>query len=468
MSHFVASNRRWIFGALLIALAGVFFFATSNPLDAGAAPPVLEVLNDGTGQWQLRWKTNPGFQYELQQSENLCDWTVAAGSPYEATGEMLAIDLLPAGQRGFYRVLDLGPIKLDREVEVYFSVPGPTGAEEDLTLEEKVKELLALAKPGSEVLAAVYTWSRTTMADAFIEAYQRGVDVRLIIGSDYPAVTKLQQSLRSGRVLVCRDAEGTPNGCHGGRINHNKFFLFSELADGSRDVVVQSSANLTFTQIRFANNMVIIRNDTGLYNDYHMYWNDLYRERDDLDYYREGEDDGFVQAYFFPRSEGNGSTGENDTVVEILDELGVGPEGQIHVAMAFWSNARVAIANRLAALDSAGTEVRVILNAEEAGANVVAALVGGGVEVIHFPFVHSKYLLVDHGIGRLRERLVFTGSHNYTSPALRSNDEVLLRLRDDAVYDAFSADWEAMSDHPRAGLLSQRILEASATRLSRQ
>lgn len=38
-------------------------------------------------------------------------------------------------------------------------------------------------------------------------------------------------------------------------------------------------------------------------------------------------------------------------------------------------------------------------------------------------------------------RVVFTGSHNWTGPALDSNDETMLRVIDDGVYDAFVADW---------------------------
>ena len=43
--------------------------------------------------------------------------------------------------------------------------------------------------------------------------------------------------------------------------------------------------------------------------------------------------------------------------------------------------------------------------------------------------LHSKYLLVE-GVydGKAGRKLVFTGSHNYTYPALRANDETLLKI----------------------------------------
>jgi phosphatidylserine/phosphatidylglycerophosphate/cardiolipin synthase-like enzyme len=60
--------------------------------------------------------------------------------------------------------------------------------------------------------------------------------------------------------------------------------------------------------------------------------------------------------------------------------------------------------------------------------------------------VHSKYLLVNADYLGRRQRLVWTGSHNYTGPALRGNDEALLKIDDRAVYDAFRANWQRAWD----------------------
>lgn len=418
---------------------------------AAMRPPVLEWVEGGDeSALRLAWDATPGDEYELQESEDLGAWQTVSGYPRQASEDRLHHEFTPVSSRGFFRVVDHGPVAPAPTVEAFFSVAGRTGVEQDLALEEKLKELLRQAEPGSEVLAAFFTWTRETMADAFIEAYQRGVDVRLIVGSDYPAVQKLESSLRQGRVLVCRDAEGVPNGCHGGRINHNKFVLFSQLSDGSRDVVVQSSANLTAPQLRNNNNLVIARHDAGLYNAYHLYWQDLYREVDDLDYYWDTGTDSDRRAYFFPRQEGNGGSGANDTIVEILDEISTAAGTEIHLAMAIWTDARLAIAHRLVALKGAGVSVQVIVNPNNVGQKVLAALEAGGIPVTRFPALHSKYLLIEQNSGRIQARWVLTGSHNYTLPALRSNDEVLLRLHDPDIYDAFLEDWNAIRGHPLA------------------
>lgn len=414
---------------------------------SSAGTPVLERVRAGL---RLTWETQPGNQYDLQESRDLAAWETVEGYPVEADGESLHYTFSPEAGRGFFRVADLGPPVLLPRLDAFFSVAGPTGTEEDLTLEEELQELLRLAEPGSEVLAAVFTWSRGNMADAFIEAHNRGVEVRLIIGSEYQAVRKLEAALPRGRVRICRNSNGDPGGCHGGSINHNKFFLFSKLSDGSKDVVVQSSANLTNLQLRKNNNMVVIRNDAELYNAYHIYWHDLYREMENLDYYWDTGEDSLSRAWFFPRQEGDGRTGAKDTIVEILDGVRVASDSQIRVAMAIWTDARIGIANRLVALKAEGVDVRVMINPDKTGDKVIAILEAGGVPVIRYPQVHSKYMLIDHGLGRRQERLVYTGSHNYTDPALRSNDETLLRLDEPDIYGAFLQDWNNMRDHPLA------------------
>ncbi|MFE3997007.1 phospholipase D-like domain-containing protein [Streptomyces goshikiensis] len=63
--------------------------------------------------------------------------------------------------------------------------------------------------------------------------------------------------------------------------------------------------------------------------------------------------------------------------------------------------------------------------------------------------IHSKYLLIEGTyLGGAHRKLVFTGSHNYTFPNLRSHDETLLKIDDAAVYDAFAANFESIKAGP--------------------
>ncbi|MDB6068985.1 MAG: hypothetical protein JWL81_156, partial [Verrucomicrobiales bacterium] len=393
------------------------------------------------------WQTLPGHSYQLQETQNLESWPtlLGAGSVAAGFGMSHSVPLGPGSR--FYRILQNEPTTPAQEV--FFSAPGALGTEADLHLERKVMELLDLTPPGASVRAAIYTWTRETMAEAFIEAWQRGVDVRLVVGSEFPAVELLLAAMPD-RVSICRDGAGVANGCQGGRINHNKFLLFSGLSDGSSAVTVQSSANFTDEQLVNSNNLVIIRQDPALHAAYLQYWNDLASRPLNLNYYRTAVGSAGTQVWFFPRAEANGVTGSKDPIVEQLDAIDPIPGGSIRVTMAFWTGSRRAIAQRLAALKKAGMDVGVVTHPQETSAEILQILRAAGVRVILLDPIHSKYLLMDAVQGGVRRRSVFTGSHNYTGPALTENDETLLRLEHPRVFADFTSDWERLAAHPLA------------------
>lgn len=93
-------------------------------------------------------------------------------------------------------------------------------------------------------------------------------------------------------------------------------------------------------------------------------------------------------------------------------------------------------------------DVAVVTHPQETSAEIVQILRLGGVKVVLLGPVHSKYLLMDAVKDEKRQQLVFTGSHNYTGPALTENDETLLRLAHPRVYAAFLADWQRLAAHP--------------------
>lgn len=288
------------------------------------------------------------------------------------------------------------------------------------------------------------------MVDAFVDAHHRGVFVHLILGSDSSAVQTLKEELPDGRVLVCR-RDGEPSGCHGGPINHNKFFLFSELSDGSRNVVVQSSANLTNPQVNTSNNtLVVIREDRALYEAYRHYWHDLSRDIDDLHYGWSAEGSTGTKAYFFPRRWGDSATGEGDPVYDVFDDIDCAQGADVHIGQARWSWARRGIAHKAAELQQQGCSVHVLVRYDFVADGIVDILDEGGVSVTFYPYIHSKYFLID-GVYRGEQRqVVWTGAMNFTSPGLRSNDEAAIKIEDPVIYEAYLQDWEKLSSDPAA------------------
>jgi phosphatidylserine/phosphatidylglycerophosphate/cardiolipin synthase-like enzyme len=422
-----------------------------------ATVPDLAIASLPPDRVRLTWPTRPGRFYDLQRSSNLTTWPASDTIPFESLGTQLSFTDQTRGQQ-FFRLMersgpnpaaDDGPLQ-DAQVEAFFSDIGTDGSKPDTILENAVLSLLDKAAPGSSVRAAIYTWDRQTMADAFVAAHQRGVDVRLIIGSDFPAVQSLISRLPAGHVIQCRNAAGELIGAMGGRINHNKFVLFSDLSGDAREVVLQSSANFTELQLSRNNNLLVFRNRPNLYMAYLRYWNDMATCLPDPAYYRSTGRTTPVTAWFFPRASGNGVTGTDDTILEILSGINTSAGGSIRIAMATWSNMRTAIASRLAALHSAGMDVAVLVNPSETATEVTSILESAGVPLRRYQPVHSKYMTIDAEWQGIRRQLVVTGSHNFTGPALNSNDEIILRLENPKLFDAFLIDWSRLFTSPLA------------------
>jgi phosphatidylserine/phosphatidylglycerophosphate/cardiolipin synthase-like enzyme len=335
--------------------------------------------------------------------------------------------------------------------EVLFSRRPASGAS-DTTIESRLIQLIDAAVPGSRIRVAIFTFTRRGPADALIRAQARGVDVRIVLdggagdgrGSE---VGHLRTGLGTARVRLC-DAPGTS--CVGSGIMHHKTFLFSELGDGSRNVVVQASHNLSTNQLTMHNNAVIVRGDAALFAAYERTWNDLWADDEIANYYRTDDGDTATRVYFFPRVSG-------DTMVSVLDNVRCDRTSRIRVAMAFFTNARIDVARALAARARDGCSVRVVAGDEEipVGSNIASTIRAGGGRLTRYPTterpegvegwgLHSKYILIDapYAGSSGHRRLVFTGSHNWTGPALHQNDETLLRIENDAVFDAFMTDWQ--------------------------
>lgn len=334
--------------------------------------------------------------------------------------------------------------------ETRFSQPQPD--QQDDRISETIIELVDKAPQGSEVRAAIYTFSREAVAEAFADAHDRGVDVRIVLGnhsthddgSDWTAVEILRDRLGEA-LFVCRDGQDH-GGCIGENIQHNKFVVFSELDDGSEQIVVQTSANFTNAQLGEFDNLIIARGDTSLYDAYRSYWVDLRNEEFDPEYDRVEEGDRDTRVFFFPHSTG-------DPVVEALDDVDCQTGADVYVAMAFFTNSRSEIAETLRSLDDDGCGVHVVLredsHTDSPGAQIEADMRRGDIDFGLFSDeadvqLHSKYFLVDgaYGDDGEDEAIVWTGSHNFTYSALRRNDETILEIRDREVFDDYLDDWK--------------------------
>uniref|UniRef100_A0AAU2VFD2 phospholipase D n=1 Tax=Streptomyces sp. NBC_00003 TaxID=2903608 RepID=A0AAU2VFD2_9ACTN len=367
-----------------------------------------------------------------------------------------------------------------------FNNPAGTTAEQD-RIRDHLLGLVNQAPAGSTITAGLYTFTDNSVGEALVAAKTRGVNVRIAI--DHKSSTML-----GGETGRLTDALGTDTtkpsyvvscpagrGCIGNRvlhsgddgsINHNKFWLFSSVG-GSSNVVVQTSANLTNPQrLQLFNNAVTVA-DKGLYDIYQAYFADLVsgaKGAGTSNYYTSAvsSTNSGLKAYFFPRKEAAGTAYNNDpstdTVKQILDNADCSSGTTVRMAANLFS--RVAVASKLVSMVAAGCKVYLAADANPGDADTPRSMSQDVEDILYGKLtqrvecwenpptgtdkigIHSKYLMIEGTYdGKASQKLVWTGSHNYSYAALRSNDETLLKINDAAIYGQFKADHDHLMSY---------------------
>ncbi|GAA4899891.1 hypothetical protein GCM10023223_13900 [Stackebrandtia albiflava] len=314
----------------------------------------------------------------------------------------------------------------------------------DLTIVEEIQRRIDATDEGAAIRVAMYEWDLDRVSRDLVDAKARGVDVRVVIGTNDDRPDRNDENiaiLRSGGIPVTQCADAClPNG-DGVRAGamHNKFFLIS---DASGDTVVQTSSNLTVGQVMKHQNLLATTGDAGLYDYYLGYWNRLSARSwtyggvtwQDADRSRKGDHD-LSKAYLFPMTSG-------DPVVAVLDNVTAcrteNEDDRIWVAHSLFERADVRA--RLVELDTMGCDVKVVVGNTDDEAWLQQPLPGGRLDsgkVRALPGQHNKFIVVDaHYAGEWR-KVVFTGSHNATGNSLRNADDVMLRVIESSVVNVY-------------------------------
>ncbi len=356
-------------------------------------------------------------------------------------------------------------------------------ADEQYAIRARLIELTDAALPGSTIKVAVYHVWEATVVNALVDARNRGVNVQVLLDessiSDRPANTSyrtLAAALGTDRakgsyITTCpvdRSCLGDPK--FGKSIMHNKFWLFSAV-QGATNVVVQTTTNSTpSAHTRFFNDALLLPNNPTMYDAYADYFDTMAARNWQAWEYRTVSN-GLYKAYFFPRA---GNTRDTDTVHSVLDNVqctykdSAGVSRKTSVRVSIFKITRLAIAEKLVSLKKAGCSVSIVY-AESDSAKSSGGTRGtweklhtsGGPTVrcynddrdplnpgkkLTTPYIiHSKYILVDGMYDGERNKISFTGSGNYTGPALRENDESIVKVDDDAVHDMYKAHFDRVT-----------------------
>ncbi|MDT0443515.1 phospholipase D-like domain-containing protein [Streptomyces johnsoniae] len=301
------------------------------------------------------------------------------------------------------------------------------------------------------------------VVDSLLAAHDRGVDVRIILDStdkNDPVHERLDSALghsdsAGSWVVQC----GTDRGCIGRNYSHEKFALFSRvvLANGAthRDVVFQSSSNLTDWYLFNSYNEAFTLSDATVYDGYRRHFADLNagRKRDVApDYFWTTPTGSTYRAHFYPRAQGTG-----DPMVNVLrnvecsyrDEAGVARQTDIRLVVSAFTQHRRAIAEELIRLRGENCWIDVVYATNGIEPTVLSTLdntaangktlqltpcthdVAAGHEVRP----HAKVMMTDGHYDDDIVPRVYTGSANFTH--LENSDDSQLRIMGREVHDTY-------------------------------
>ena len=306
----------------------------------------------------------------------------------------------------------------------------------------QVNKTIDAVPRGGIIRVAVFSFTEKRTADALLRARARGVRVRIIFDNHkiYEQESRLRRELGKNPkarsfVLYCSHA------CRGkGGDMHNKLFMFSS-AGRARNISMVGSNNMTnHNAVDQWADVYTIANNRAMYSTYTNLFAQLKagqaspRAANKSTFYRARH--GRYTASFFPNP---GVSRAQDPLMVALSRVscngangGTGVKGHtlVRVLMHAWYDPRgVALANKLAALRGQGCKVQIIPG-ETMGKTIRKTLRDAKVEFakIRHPAkrVHQKVLQISGHNGDDRSaRLVFTGSHNWSSRSLNCDDNIL-------------------------------------------
>ncbi|NSC21706.1 hypothetical protein FM076_11005 [Streptomyces albus subsp. chlorinus] len=352
-----------------------------------------------------------------------------------------------------------------------FNQPNGSAAQQRAIRSDLLARIKAAA-PRSTIKVALYHFWDAEVARALATAHtskKRRVEVRVMLdessvsampsSSSYAILRKALGTDRKKRSFVglCpknKSCLGDPGA--GASIAHNKFWLFSR-SGGLRNVVVQTSSNLSpGSYTKFWNDALVV-SQAGTYDAYSRYFDKIAAADWSAWRYTRATASPYT-SYFFPRP------GGGDTVNGILDNVtcrwkDARGNHRTSVRLAMFKLTRQSVADKLASLRRQGCAVDIVYaqtDSEDSSGSpgtweTLHAPDGPTMRCLHYDddgntktsaqVIHSKTLMISGRYAKATRKLVWTGSHNYSGPALTRNDETLLKAGSAAVHDAYVAQF---------------------------
>ncbi len=310
---------------------------------------------------------------------------------------------------------------------------------------------------GAEVYLNIYLFSYEPVLKAVKSAYFRGVNMHVMIdhsrSSSIDENTKTIQQLQamfnngsSELVVVESDASSSA-------IDHHKHALFSEidLPQGvAKNVVFSTSHNFVYGATLKVQDAVIMTNEK-LYDAFLNNWKAMKkRARSGMKAFTYTVVDlDSIQVFFFPRRI-KGDWDGDDTVLDILEKISDFSTAVVRVGMSDWTDGRMDVTKKLTELEEKGATVEVIAK-DKADQEVLEELqrlkeAGGYVKILDMDpeNIHSKFMMIKGVWNGKQQKIIMCGTHNLTANALKYNNEVIVMLKNSALFDDYWNYFDAL------------------------
>jgi phosphatidylserine/phosphatidylglycerophosphate/cardiolipin synthase-like enzyme len=335
-------------------------------------------------------------------------------------------------------------------------------------LEEALLEFIERAAPGDRLRAAVYEFQYPGVLEAFREARDRGVDVRIVM--DAKRNQRKDQETgerhdipREGNVQAVGDAQIDDIVVHREEnksyIAHNKFIVL--IRDDQPVAVWTGSTNITRGGIFGHSNVGHAVRDPAVAARFLAYWEQLADDPgrsklapwNELATIADGQPPQGTTVVFSPR--------KSLQALEWYAKLMDGATRSVFLTAAFGVSEplREILAKdvdylRYGLLERDDDKIELLKrdrdNVFAVGAHVRNAIGGWAAETLsdlngHVRYIHTKFMLIDP---LSADPIVITGSANFSDPSTRENDENMLVIRGSGrVADIYLTEFMRLFNH---------------------
>lgn len=293
-----------------------------------------------------------------------------------------------------------------------------------------------------------YSFSLGRVADALLEAKQRGVHLQIVLDGHsrvwspskrLEAVLGSDPTQRDYLVLT----EGSARGTRG--VTHQKSWQFSRVGQ-TPYVTMVGSTNLTGygTEVQYSD-MYTYTNRKDVYDAFASVQRSQKLDTPIAEpfvtkFWANGS------GYFFPYTAGSAET---DPVVARINALPSDANTVIRVSQFAWYDTRgIWIANALAAKKAAGATVTAVVG-ESVGTGVKNILTAAGIPMYPGVFankkrIHTKLMLASYLDATGPHTRIWTGSDNWTNQSFRNEDTAVEVGDDPTSYDQYVGFFDAL------------------------